>query len=71
MDRYGASSDLEAEISKPGDFKSTFAGDTRVVVTRNDDGSISAWVNRCAHRGAMVCRAARAKSHICAFHQWS
>ena len=27
--------------------------------------------NRCAHRGAMVCRAARgnARSHICAYHQ--
>ena len=64
---------LEAELPKPGDFKSTFVGDTPVVVTRNDDGSLSAWVNRCAHRGAMVCRAARgnAKSHICVYHQWS
>ena len=52
---------LEAEILNPGDFKSTFVGDTPVVVTRNDDGSLSTWVNRCAHRGAMVsprCRAA-------------
>jgi anthranilate 1,2-dioxygenase large subunit len=64
---------LEAEIPKPGDFKSTFVGDTPVVVTRDGDESVSAWVNRCAHRGAMVCRAARgnAKSHICAYHQWS
>lgn len=64
---------LEAEIPKPGDFKSTFVGDTPVVVARNEDGSLSAWVNRCAHRGAMVCRAARgnAKTHICAYHQWS
>ena len=64
---------LEAEIPNPGDFKSTFVGDTPVVVTRNDDGSLSTWVNRCAHRGAMVCRAARgnARSHICAYHQWS
>jgi len=61
---------LEAEISNPCDFKSTFVGDTPVVVTRNPDGTLSAWVNRCAHRGAMVCRAARgnAKTHICAYH---
>ena len=26
---------LEAEIPKPGDFKSTFVGDTPVVVTRD------------------------------------
>ena len=64
---------LEAEIPSAGDFKSTFVGDTPVVVTRNDDGSLSTWVNRCAHRGATVCRAARgnAKSHICVYHQWS
>src|SRR6202795_1596334 len=64
---------LEAEIPNSGDFKSTFVGDTPVVVTRNEDRSLSAWVNRCAHRGAMVCRATRGntKSHICAYHQWS
>lgn len=64
---------LEAEIPHPGDFKGTFVGDAPVVVTRNGDASLSAWVNRCAHRGAMVCRAARgnAKTHICAYHQWS
>jgi anthranilate 1,2-dioxygenase large subunit len=64
---------LEAEIPNPNDFKSTFVGDTPIVITRNGDGSLSAWVNRCAHRGAMVCRFARgnAKTHICAYHQWS
>src|SRR5271165_719248 len=47
---------LEAEIPKPGDFKSTYIGDTPVVMTRDEDGGLAAWVNRCAHRGAMVCR---------------
>ena len=64
---------LEAELTRAGDFKSTFIGDTPVVVARNDDESLSVWVNRCAHRGAMVCRAAHGNSrtHICAYHQWS
>ncbi|HEF4748762.1 TPA: Rieske 2Fe-2S domain-containing protein [Burkholderia multivorans] len=64
---------LEAEIPNPGDFKSTFVGDTPVVVTRTDDGTLAAWVNRCAHRGAQVCRKARgnASSHTCVYHQWS
>jgi anthranilate 1,2-dioxygenase large subunit len=64
---------LEAEIPNPDDFKSTFIGDTPVVIGRNEDGSLSAWVNRCAHRGAIVCRAARgnARSHVCVYHQWS
>ena len=63
---------LEAEIRQPGDFKSTFIGDTPVVMTRTEDGALAAWVNRCAHRGAMVCRQLRgnATSHTCVYHQW-
>ena len=64
---------LEAEIPKPGDFKSTFVGDTPVVMTRAEDGTLAAWVNQCAHRGAVVCRLARgnALSHSCVYHQWN
>jgi anthranilate 1,2-dioxygenase large subunit len=64
---------LEAEIPNAGDFKSTFVGDTPVVVTRTENGEVAAWVNRCAHRGAMVCRKSRgnATSHTCVYHQWS
>jgi len=64
---------LEAEIPKPGDYKSSFVGDTPVVMTRAEDGTLAAWVNRCAHRGAIVCRLARgnALSHSCVYHQWS
>ena len=63
---------LEAEIRQPGDFKSTFIGDTPVVMTRTEEGGLAAWVNRCAHRGAMVCRQLRgnAASHACVYHQW-
>jgi anthranilate 1,2-dioxygenase large subunit len=63
---------LEAEIPRPGDFKSTYLGDTPVVMTRDEDGALAAWVNRCAHRGAMVCRQARgaATTHSCVYHQW-
>ncbi len=64
---------LEAEIPEPGDYKSTFVGDTPVVMTRAEDGTLAAWVNSCAHRGAIVCRLPRgnALSHSCVYHQWS
>jgi anthranilate 1,2-dioxygenase large subunit len=64
---------LEAEIQRSGDFKSTFIGDTPVVMTRAGDGTLAAWVNRCAHRGAMVCRVKRgnALNHTCVYHQWN
>lgn len=64
---------LEAEISNVGDFKATFIGDTPIVITRGRDGSLNAFVNRCAHRGALVCRKPRGNTntHVCVYHQWS
>lgn len=64
---------LEAEIPKPGDFKRTYVGETPVVMTRAKDGELAAWVNRCAHRGAEICRKQRGNTvvHTCVYHQWS
>ncbi|WP_348753838.1 anthranilate 1,2-dioxygenase large subunit AndAc [uncultured Aquincola sp.] len=63
---------LAAELPNVHDFKSTFVGDTPVVVTRTANG-FACWVNRCAHRGAMVCREkhGNAASHTCVYHQWA
>ena len=63
---------LEAEIPKPGDFRTTFLGDTPVVYNRDKNGVIRAFVNRCAHRGAIVRREAygNAQNHICIYHRW-
>ena len=64
---------MEAEIPRAGDFVTTYIGDTPVVVTRGDDGAVHAWVNRCAHRGALVCRENRGNelTHTCVYHQWA
>ncbi len=64
---------LDAELPNPGDFKTTFIGDTPVVVSRDRDGELHAFVNRCAHRGALVCREMRGNrnTHVCIYHQWS
>jgi len=64
---------LEAEVPNSGDFKATFVGDTPVVVSRDRDGSLHAFVNRCAHRGALVCREVKGNraNHVCVYHQWS
>jgi len=63
---------LEAEIPNPGDFRAAWVGDTPVVVNRDESGEIHAFVNRCAHRGAMVRReiAGNAREHVCLYHQW-
>jgi anthranilate 1,2-dioxygenase large subunit len=63
---------LEAEIPGPGDFRTTWVGDTPVVVSRAKDGRIHAFVNRCSHRGAMIVRELRgtAERHVCLYHRW-
>lgn len=64
---------LEAELPEPGDYKSTFIGDTPVIVTRDADDGFNVMQNRCAHRGAMVCREPRGNAaHLeCVYHQWA
>src|SRR5437667_184986 len=46
---------LADELPEPGDYRTTFLGETPVIVTRGEDGAIHAMVNRCAHRGNLVC----------------
>jgi len=64
---------LESEVSRPGDFLSTYIGTTPVVLNRGRDGALNGFVNRCAHRGATVVRERRGncKVHTCLYHQWS
>ena len=63
---------LDAEIPNAGDFRTTWVGDTPVVVNRDMAGAVHAFVNRCAHRGAIVRRelSGTAKEHVCIYHQW-
>lgn len=64
---------LECEIPDAGDFVTGYVGTTPVVVSRDDNGAIRAFVNRCAHRGMKIVRELRGnkKDHVCPYHQWS
>lgn len=64
---------LEAEIPNPGDFRTTWLGETPVVYNRGRDGAVYAFVNRCAHRGAIVRRekCGNAINHVCIYHRWA
>ncbi len=63
---------LTAEIPAPGDFVRTSIGDTPVIVTRDRRGAVHVVVNRCAHRGVVVCTApsGNASTFTCPYHQW-
>ena len=64
---------LAVEVANPGDFCSTAVGDTPVIVTRDADGDIYAFENRCAHRGALITLEPRgnAKDFTCVYHAWT
>ena len=64
---------LEAELPKPGDFKTTFVGEMPVVVTRDAGGSLRCFENRCAHRGSLLCLkdCGNAREFACVYHNWT
>src|SRR3954462_5393430 len=64
---------LAAELPEPGDYKTSFLGQTPVIITRGEDGEIHAMVNRCAHRGNLVCLKQRGHTKdglTCVYHAW-
>lgn len=64
---------LEVELGEPGDFVSTTMGEVAVIVVRNTSGDINAFVNRCVHRGNLLCmeRQGNAKKFSCMYHGWT
>ena len=63
---------LEAEIPNGGDYKATHVGDAPVVAVRKKDGSISAVLNRCAHKGSVLCFKPHGNisEFNCVYHNW-
>ena len=64
---------LELEVENTGDYRTSSIGDTPIIVARNRDGAVNAMVNRCAHKGALVCHKERgnAKALSCVYHSWT
>ena len=64
---------LAAELPRPGDYLVTGVGEASVVVARAATGEINAFVNRCAHRGSLLClkRRGHADNITCVYHGWS
>jgi len=63
---------LELDIPEAGDFRTSFVGEIPVIVTRDTDGAVHAMVNRCAHKGALVCLKERGNGDAltCLYHAW-
>jgi 3-phenylpropionate/trans-cinnamate dioxygenase alpha subunit len=63
----------ECQLKAWGDYVTTYMGTDPVIVVRQQDGTIKAFLNSCPHRGASICRAdsGNAKVFVCPFHGWT
>jgi phenylpropionate dioxygenase-like ring-hydroxylating dioxygenase large terminal subunit len=60
------------QVAEPGDWFTTFAGTIPVVVTRDQSGSLNAFVNVCRHRGHIVATGAGHRESLqCPYHAWT
>ncbi len=63
----------ESEIPDTGDFVTRRLGGRPVIITRDASGDVHVLFNRCAHRGAQVCREdqGNCKVFVCPYHAWT
>jgi 3-phenylpropionate/trans-cinnamate dioxygenase alpha subunit len=63
----------ESQMPRPGDFFRTYMGEDDVLVIRQEDMTIKAFINSCTHRGNRLVRADRgsARAFACNYHGWA
>ncbi|QPN31023.1 aromatic ring-hydroxylating dioxygenase subunit alpha [Diaphorobacter sp. JS3051] len=59
-------------IPSPGDYVTAKMGVDEVIVSRQNDGSVRAFLNVCRHRGKTLVHteAGNAKGFVCGYHGW-
>lgn len=64
---------MSCELKKAGDYKTIEVCGVPVLIVRTDSGEARAFVNSCAHRGAIVMTEARGnkKRFTCPYHAWT
>ncbi len=62
----------ESQIASHGDYYASYIGAQPVFAIRQRTGGVGAFINACAHRGAVLTprRQGRARTLVCRFHGW-
>ena len=63
----------ETQIPEPGDFFTTYMAEDPILVVRDTEGQVHAFLNSCRHRGNRECRAdmGNARTFACSYHGWT
>jgi ethylbenzene dioxygenase alpha subunit len=63
----------ESQLPKSGDYLTTYMAEDNVIVVRQKDRSIKAFLNTCPHRGNRISFSdvGNARSFVCNYHGWS
>jgi phenylpropionate dioxygenase-like ring-hydroxylating dioxygenase large terminal subunit len=60
------------DVSEPGSFAATWVGDVPVVLVRDREDALRAFLNVCRHRGSIVCEGnGRRETLQCPYHAWT
>ncbi len=60
------------EIAEPATFHTSRVGDLPVLLVRDREGVLRAFLNVCRHRGSIVCRGSGSRQTLqCPYHAWT
>jgi phenylpropionate dioxygenase-like ring-hydroxylating dioxygenase large terminal subunit len=60
------------EIAAPSSYHTTRAGNVPVLLVRDADGELRAFLNVCRHRGSIVCKGSGRRATLqCPYHAWT
>ena len=62
----------QEEVGENGSFVATRVGDVPVVLVRDEEGTLRAFLNVCRHRGSIVCEGSGRRATLqCPYHAWT
>ena len=64
---------LSCEIPNPGDYRALQAAGVPMIICRDKEGDVKAYLNMCSHRGAQIMEEGTGNTHrfTCPYHAWT